>query len=198
MNDSTHNDDDAATSETAFQRFDTRMQMTLEALRTKSQSQLDEILDYTRRIDKLLQWIDRLLYYAQPPATGRIRVVWTRESADTSIYRPRLVSWTLVSVKNGKELWRYRVLSKPTKAVRGKGGFAIYRAEVVQLVEIAAGLIKEHVALTAYLSNLSQAWIMKERHLSDKEIETVNNLVLLIDRINAKGNLNLDCDRIMT
>lgn len=197
MNDLTQKEHET-TLETSLQKFDSRMQLTLAALRTKSQTQLDEILDFIRRIDKQLQWLDMMLYYTQPPATGRIRIVWTREHADSQIYRPRLVSWKLVSIKAGKELWRYRMLVKPTKAVRGKGGFATHRAEVVKLVALAADLIKEHNALTSYLSNLSQAWIMKERYLSDKEIETVNEIILLIDRINEKGKLHLDYERIMT
>ncbi|MCK7579557.1 MAG: hypothetical protein MZV65_30175 [Chromatiales bacterium] len=145
------------------------------------------------KLDKLLPWTDRRLKASQPPATGRIRIVWRRKEEESNQYRPRLVKWIkLGGTKSGKDRWRYRVLLRPTKAVRAKGGFSTHRDEVLDLVEIAQELIEHRKALIGYITNFGRGWTQKERYLSEREQEIIYDLAAILGSINEKGVMQLD------
>ncbi len=99
--------------------------------------------------------------------------------------------------RSGKDLWRYKILARPSKAIRTKGGFSTHRNEVEQLVDIAQELIRHRSAITGYIGDLGRGWTQKERHLSDRNGDVVASLLGIVDSINAKGAISLDADQVL-
>lgn len=181
----------------SFTAFEKRLHAAQKELKTTSEKRLEDVLHGIEKLDKMLLWTDRLLYASQPPTTGRIRIVWTRKSEDSNQYRPRLVKWIKIGgTKNGRDRWRYRVLLRPTKAVRAKGGFSTHRDEVLDLIEIAQELIEHRKALVGYITQMGRSFTMKERHLSEREQEIIYDLAAILGSINEKGVMQLDAKQV--
>ena len=179
--------------------FEKRSHAAQQELKTVSEQRLSDVMYGIEKLDKLLLWTDRLLYASQPPATGRIRIVWRRKEEESNQYRPRLVKWIkLGGTKSGKDRWRYRVLLRPTKAVRAKGGFSTHRDEVLDLVEIAQELIEHRKALVGYITNFGRGWTQKERYLSEREQEIIYDLAAILGSINEKGVMQLDAEEVFS
>lgn len=194
----THSDDDVGTLEsdddlTPSERVDRLLAETHARWRNLSEERLDAILTALERVDRLLVWVDRLLYWTQPPATGRLRIVWERDPSDARRY-PVLVKW----VKGRSGRWRYERLQRPSKAVRGKGGFATHREEVERLVSLAMELMNDRSALVGYLGRLGQGWSQKKPVLSEREVAVANAMLDIVDSVNAKGTVRIRPESVFT
>ena len=88
----THPEDMKDASEDYFERFERRMERSNHELKTRMEHQMTEILEAIQRMNRMLMWIDRLLRWTQPPATGRIRLEWIRPTKATDRYSPKLGS----------------------------------------------------------------------------------------------------------
>lgn len=183
----------------SFAAFEKRSRAAQQELKTKSEQRLIKVMHGIEKLDKMLMWTDRLLYASQPPTTGRIRVVWTRKGEESNQYRPRLVKWIKIGgTKSGADRWRYRILSRPTRAVRAKNGFSTHRDEVLDLVEIAQEIIEHRKTLVGYITNFGRGWTQKERHLSERETEIIADLVDILESINKKGVMQLDAKQFFS
>ncbi|BCU08341.1 hypothetical protein [Allochromatium tepidum] len=181
------------TNSESFTVFEKRARAARQELKMVSEQRLSDVMYGIEKLDKLLLWTDRLLYASQPPTTGRIRIMWRRREEESNQYRPRLVKWIkLGGTKNGRCRWRYRVLLRPTKAVRAKGGFSTHRDEVLDLIEIAQELIEHRKTLVGYITNFSRGWTQKDQHLSDREQAIIYDLAAILGSINEKGVMQLD------
>lgn len=181
----------------SFSAFEKRSRAAQNELKTTSEQRLKDVMHGIEKLDKMLLWIDRLLYASQPPTTGRIRIVWTRKEEESNQYRPRLIKWIKIGgTKSGQDRWRYRILSRPTRAVRAKGGFSTHRDEVLELVEIAQELMEHRKALIGYITNFGRGWTQKERYLSERETEIIADLVEILKSINEKGVMLLDAKQV--
>lgn len=179
--------------------FEKRSYAAQQEFQTTAERRLKDVMHGIGKLDKMLLWTDRLLYASQPPTTGRIRIVWRRREDESNQYRPRLVKWIKIGgTKSGKDRWRYRVLSRPTKAVRAKGGFSTHRDEVLELVEIAQELIEHRKALVGYITNFGRGWTQKERYLAERETEIIDDLVAILQSINEKGVMQLDVKQVLS
>lgn len=179
-------------------KFESSMLASERELEKLSRQRLSTMLFFVKKLDKLLFWVDRLLYYSQPPTTGRVRIVWLRDDGTSELYRPKLVSWIRVNGSGDRERWRYRILSRPIKAVRAKGGFAKHREEVEELVKLAQELMKHRATITGYIGDLGRAWTQKERYLNEHQNEYFLILTDIIERINQKGVIHIDSHQILT
>lgn len=179
--------------EPASERVERHLRMTHARWRNLSEERVAGVLNALERIDRLLVWVDRLLYLTQPPATGRIRIAWEKDPSDEERHFPLLVKW--IKGKGGR--WRYARLVRPTKAVHGRGGFATHRNEVVKLVQIGAELLKDRSALVGYLARLGQGWTQKSRVLSEKELELIEEMLVVVDEVNAKGKVKINPGEVM-
>lgn len=176
-----------AEHESASERVEHHLRMTHARWRNLSEERVGGVLSALERIDRLLVWVDRLLYLTQPPATGRIRIVWEKDPSDAERHFPLMVKW--VKGKGGR--WRYVRLVKPVKAVHGRGGFATHRSEVVKLVQVGMELLKDRSVLVGYLARLGQGWTQKSRVLSEKELELLEEMLVVVDQVNAKGKVRI-------
>lgn len=176
-----------AEPESASERVERHLRVTHARWRNLSESRVAGVLNALERIDKLLVWVDRLLYLTQPPATGRIRIAWEKDPSDEERHFPLLVKW--IKGKGGR--WRYVRLVRPTRAVHGRGGFATHRSEVVKLVQIGMELLKDRSALVGYLARLGQGWTQKSQVLSEKELELLEEMLVVVDQVNAKGKVRI-------
>lgn len=183
----------SSASESSSERVERHLKLSHERWRDLSEGRVRGVLNALEKIDRLLIWVDRLLYYTQPPATGRIRVVWEKDPSDGKRYFPVMVKW--IKVKGGR--WRYTRLINPVKAVHGRGGFATYREEVIRLVQIATRLIKDRKVLISYLARLGQGWTQKSRFLSEQELDLIEEMLLVIDKINKKGKIKIETNEVM-
>lgn len=181
------------------ERLERRLTTMHQALRRRAEEQLDERLTAIERLDRLLVWADRLLYWSQPPATGRIRVAWQKKSvaSDTLAVTPKLVSWIKINRLPGRERWRSRVLVKPRNAIHGRGGFALHRDEVEALVVLADDLLAQRATLMAQLGNAGRSWTQKRRVVSAQEATVIETLLAVIKRLNAKGLVQLVADDVL-
>jgi hypothetical protein len=179
---------------TPSERVDRLLAETHARWRNLSEERLDAILTALERVDRLLVWVDRLLYWTQPPATGRLRIVWERDPSKDGRRHPVLVKW----VKGRSGRWRYERLQRPSKAVRGKGGFATHREEVERLVGLAMELMDDRSALVGYLGRLGQGWSQKKPVLSEREVAVANAMLDIVDSVNAKGTVRIRPESVFT
>lgn len=165
---------------------------TLELIKDSSHKIVDEIAHRVFRIDQLLTKIDLLLKKIQPPSSGRIRIVWQKPRGNSDRYVPVICKWT-----KSRSRWRYEVLKRPQLSVSGKGGFLTHRMETIKLIESAMSLINERQVALEYLSNLSRAWSQKSSRMSEAEPIVISDILDVIDRVNAIGQIQLSDDDIL-
>jgi len=177
--------------------FSEQSRIAREALKANITHQIQSLDNRISDIDTILHWIDRVLYRIQPPASGRIRIIWRQKKAPALYYWPKLVSWYKAGQhKNGRTLWRYRELSRPTRSVRGKGGFAEHQPEVLQLTALAQSLIQERSDLCGLYGNFNRAATQKLRFVSGRQSEALDTLIATVHAINAKGTHQIDLDEL--
>lgn len=173
-------------------KFESCMLASERELEKVAKQRILSMLFFIKKLDKLLLWIDHLLCYSQPPTTGRIRIVWLRDDSTSALYRPKLVSWIRVNGAGGSERWRYRILSRPLKAIRAKGGFSKHREEVKELVALAQEVMKHRATITGYIGDLGRGWTQKEQYLYGRQNDYFLVLVDVIESINNKGVVHID------
>jgi len=180
-------------SETYSERSLKRVHQTHQRMKFLSEEKINGVLSGIQRLDRLLMWIDRLLYKTQPPTSGRIRLEWKRSQDDPSRFNPRWVQWIHV----GGSRWRCEPLGpRPARSVRSAHGFQTHRSEVIELVKIGSEALKHRAVLMGYLADLGRGWTQKERHLSEAEDHLLGRMFDVVDAVNAKveDKINLDID----
>lgn len=107
--------------------------------RARLERGVDGLLSSVQMLNRSILAVDRLLWRLQPPATGRIRVLWrkTPSRSDGDAVEPYLVKWK--QVRRG---WQtIRLGTRAEKSVESWGGFERHSDEVREAVLLAKRLI---------------------------------------------------------
>jgi hypothetical protein len=173
----------------SLQRGRARVELTRQHF--QKYSTLSEITESLYRLDRQIIWIDKLLYYSQPPAAGRIRISWERTRGFEDRYQPVWVQWVSKKSPSGKTLWRYKYLSLPKNSVKSIGGFQVHREEVLSIIDLGQILFRHRRDLINYLADLDRAWTQKRRRIASEDRERAESLREIIARINGKGVVSI-------
>mgnify|MGYP000891455232 CR=1 FL=1 len=130
-------------------------------------SVIEGLIDQLQVIEVALQEVDVALDQAQPPHTGRIRLMWVGRKARgwREECEPQAVRW-LRSRSSGK--WR-AVRLPVTNLVRRQvttGEFEHGQAEVRDLLGRMATLLTLHAAVRGRLARLDGEWTLAHPHVA--------------------------------